>query len=119
MTGNDRRLVTRIAPLLDHRHEGDSLRAHRLACLPCPPDRGDLSACQIGRQRWKPIDLIVGPTVFNPHVLALDIASILEALAKASDLPGRPHAIVVVLTNSVYDLAIKSGKPHVGRAFHR
>ena len=27
--------------------------------------------------------------------------------------------IVVALANSEYDLAIKSGKPYVGRAFHR
>ena len=31
----------------------------------------------------------------------------------------RPDLILVALTNSVYDLAIKHGKPHVGRALHR
>ena len=40
-------------------------------------DRGDLSASQIGRQRWKPIDLIFGPSVFDRYVLALDMTGFL------------------------------------------
>ena len=45
-------------------------------------DHGDAAANQFGRQRRQPIDLIVGPAVFDRHVLALDIAASLEALAK-------------------------------------
>ena len=47
-------------------------------------DHGDLSANQIGRQRRQPIDLILGPAVFDRHVLALDIAGLLQALAKSA-----------------------------------
>ena len=47
-------------------------------------DHGDLSANQIGRQRRQPIDLILGPAVFDRHVLALDIAGLLQALAKCA-----------------------------------
>ena len=47
-------------------------------------DRGDLSASQIGRQRWKPIDLIVGPAVFDRYVLALDMTGFLQTLAKSA-----------------------------------
>ena len=47
-------------------------------------DHGDPSANQIGRQRRQPIDLILGPAVFDRHVLALDIAGVLQALAKSA-----------------------------------
>ena len=47
-------------------------------------DHGDPSANQIGRQRRQPIDLILGPAVFDRHVLALDIAGVLQALAKCA-----------------------------------
>ena len=47
-------------------------------------DHGDLSANQFGRQRRQPIDLILGPAVFDRHVLALDIAGLLQALAKSA-----------------------------------
>jgi hypothetical protein len=39
---------------------------------------------QFGRQRRQSIDLIFGPAVFNRHVLALDEACILQALAKSA-----------------------------------
>ena len=45
-------------------------------------DRGDLSTSQVGRQRWKPIDLIVRPAVFDRYVLALDMTGFLQTLAK-------------------------------------
>ena len=47
-------------------------------------DHGDLPANQIGRQRRQPIDLILGPAVFDRHVLALDKARFLQALAKSA-----------------------------------
>ena len=47
-------------------------------------DHGDLSANQFGRQRRQPIELILGPAVFDRHVLALDIAGVLQALAKCA-----------------------------------
>ena len=47
-------------------------------------DHGDLSANQFGRQRRQSIDLILGPAVFDRHVLALDIAGVLQALAKCA-----------------------------------
>ena len=47
-------------------------------------DHGDLPANQFGRQRRQPIELILGPAVFDRHVLALDIAGLLQALAKCA-----------------------------------
>ena len=47
-------------------------------------DHGDLSANQIGCQRRQSIELILGPAVFDRHVLALDIAGVLQALAKCA-----------------------------------
>ena len=35
-------------------------------------DHGDLSANQFGRQRRQSIELVLGPAVFDRHVLALD-----------------------------------------------
>ena len=45
-------------------------------------DHPDAPANQFGRQFWQPIDLTFGPAVFDRHVLAVDIASILETLAE-------------------------------------
>src|SRR5262249_59957449 len=39
-------------------------------------------ANQLGRHPGQPIHLILGPAIFDRHALALDIASILEALAE-------------------------------------
>ena len=47
-------------------------------------DHGDLAANQIGRQLRQSIELTLRPAVFDRHVLALDIAGILEALTKAA-----------------------------------
>src|SRR5262249_31867746 len=47
-------------------------------------DHGDLSANQFSRQLRQPIDLILGPAVFNRHVLALDIAGVFETLVKSA-----------------------------------
>ena len=49
-----------------------------------PAYRGDdrhLTPNEIGRQCWQPIDLIVGPAVFDFDVLALGIADFIQALA--------------------------------------
>src|SRR5262249_20887367 len=48
----------------------------------------DLSANQVGCQLWQPIHLILGPAVFDRHVLALNIADILQALAKSAQTLG-------------------------------
>src|SRR5215467_13067339 len=48
------------------------------------PDHGDLFTNQFGRQRGQPIDLILGPTVFDRYVLALDIAGLFQSLAKCA-----------------------------------
>src|SRR5262249_49700292 len=47
-------------------------------------DHSDPSLHQVRRQLWKSIELILGPAVFNGHVLALDVAAILQALAKCA-----------------------------------
>ena len=47
-------------------------------------DHGDLPANQFGRQRRQPIGLTLGPAVFDRHVLALDIAGFLQALAECA-----------------------------------
>ena len=47
-------------------------------------DHGDLPANQFGRQRRQSIELILGPAVFDRHVLALDIAGVFQALAKSA-----------------------------------
>ena len=45
-------------------------------------DHSDLPANQFGRQWRQPIVLTFGPPVFDRHVLAFDITSLLQALAK-------------------------------------
>src|SRR5215211_1016696 len=45
-------------------------------------DDGDLLANQIGRQRRQSIKLVLGPAIIDQDVLTLDIAGVLEALAK-------------------------------------
>ena len=60
-----------------------ALAANAAAGLPAD-DHGDLPANQIGRQLRQPIELILGPAVFDRHVLALDIAGLLQALAECA-----------------------------------
>jgi hypothetical protein len=45
-------------------------------------DHGDPPANQFGRQRRQPIELSLGPAVFDRHVLALDVAALLQGLAE-------------------------------------
>src|SRR5262249_8125813 len=45
-------------------------------------DYGNLTTNKISRQHWQSIKLILGPAVFDRHVLARDIASLLQALAE-------------------------------------
>jgi len=45
------------------------------------PDYGDLTANQLGRQFRQSLDFILGEAVDDRHVLALDIAGLLETLA--------------------------------------
>ena len=49
-------------------------------------DHGHLSANQIGRRARQSIDLALGPAVFDRHVLALDIAALLKALAERAQV---------------------------------
>src|SRR5262245_13066734 len=53
-------------------------------------DHRDPSANQIGRQRREPIDLILGPAVFNQHILTLDNACVFEALTECADALRHP-----------------------------
>jgi hypothetical protein len=47
-------------------------------------DHGDLPVNQIGHQLGQSIRLILGPAVYDRHVLAFDIVGILEALAECA-----------------------------------
>src|SRR5262249_50299600 len=51
-------------------------------------NHGDLSPHQFRRQCRQPIELIVGPAVFDSDVLALDKACVFQALAESTQ-PGR------------------------------
>ena len=47
-------------------------------------DHSNLPANQVGRQRRQPIELTLGPAVFDCQVLALDKACVFEALAECA-----------------------------------
>src|SRR5262249_39661415 len=47
-------------------------------------DHGDLSANQLGRERWQTVQLSLGPAIFDGDVLAFDVAGLLQALAECS-----------------------------------
>ena len=52
-------------------------------------ERGDhrnLAADQFGRQRGQPIEFIPGVMVCDRHVFALDIAGVLQGLAKCAQI---------------------------------
>src|SRR5262249_57047482 len=59
-------------------------------------DDRDPLANQIGCKLWKPVELVLGPTVFDRDVLPLDIACLLQALAKGV----HPHRKAVTLLAS-------------------
>src|SRR5262249_61904934 len=48
-------------------------------------------ADQFSSQRRKPIELPIGPAVFDGHVLTLDIAGLLQALMKFGQTSHRKH----------------------------
>ena len=52
--------------------------------VPVRGDHGDPATNQIGRQRRQSIVFAFRPAVFDRHVLALDIAGFLQALAKST-----------------------------------
>src|SRR5262249_16551757 len=53
-------------------------------------DHGNSAANQVGRQRWQSIGSIIGPAIFDRHVLAIDKARLLQALVECAQLiPGR------------------------------
>ena len=47
-------------------------------------DDRDLPANKIGRQPRQPVELVLGPAVFDRDVLAFDIPCVLQALAKSA-----------------------------------
>ena len=53
-------------------------------------DHGDPPANQFGRQRRQPIELTFRPTVLDRHVLAFDVAGLLEALAESTQTLREP-----------------------------
>src|SRR6516162_8835511 len=61
---------------------GRCLRNER--CCADRNNHGDLPAHQFIRQHWQSIKLILGPAIFNRHVLALDIPGIFQTLAKCA-----------------------------------
>ena len=68
-------------------------------------DHGDLPANQFGRQRRQPIDLTFGPAVFDRHVLALDIAGLLQALAECAQTVAQLVSGDVGLRNPITGIA--------------
>src|SRR4029453_874443 len=73
-------------------------------------DRNDTPPNQFGRQLRQSIDLILGPTVFDRDVLALDIAVILQALAKCGqyNVRERPR-LAVEESNHRHWLLLRAG----------
>ena len=53
-------------------------------------DHGDLPANQSAASIWQPIELILGPAVYDRDVLALDEAGFLQALAKSAQTVRMP-----------------------------
>src|SRR6516164_8318883 len=45
-------------------------------------DNGDAPAHEVSHERWKAIELALQPMVLHRHVLALNVAGVVEALAK-------------------------------------
>jgi hypothetical protein len=76
---NSHRVIT------GHEDDGDRRRC-RLGCeyrrYTGRSDYGNLTTNKISRQHWQSIKLILGPAVFDRHVLAHDIASLLQALVE-------------------------------------
>ena len=79
----------------DRDRRGRGLGRHRRSGAAGRDDYGHLATDQFGSQRGQSIDLILGPTEFDRDVLALDIAIILQALAKCgrqtTTRPGWPR----------------------------
>src|SRR5262249_12143753 len=71
--------------LTGQKHDGDRRRC-RPGCeyrrYASRSDYGNLTMNKISRQHWQSIKLILGPAVFYRHVLAHDVASLLQALAE-------------------------------------
>jgi hypothetical protein len=53
-------------------------------------DHGNSAPSEVGRQLWQSIGSIIGPAIFDRHVLAIDKARLLQALVERAQLiPGR------------------------------
>jgi hypothetical protein len=50
----------------------------------------DLSTNEIGHQLWQPFGLVVAPAIFDREILALDIATLFEPLAKGAHITREP-----------------------------
>jgi hypothetical protein len=84
--------IDRIAA--DHEDDRNRRRrllgGHRTEGDPATHDHGHLPGRQIGRQRRQPIILVLRPSVFDGHILPVDIAGLPQALAERVHALGRP-----------------------------
>ena len=64
----------------------------------------DVASHQVGRQRRQSIDLTVGPAVLDRHVLAFDVAGLVQALAECGQ-GARPAHRRVGLRNPITGIA--------------
>ena len=74
----------------DGYRRGCGLGRHRRSGAAGRDDHGHLAAHQFGGERRQPIELSLGPAVFDRQILALDLTGLLQALAKAPQAPRRP-----------------------------
>src|SRR4029077_18360968 len=72
----------RIAPGREHDRDRGGCSFRRKRGIEVADDRGHRPAKHIGHPRWQPIELIVGPAVFDCDILALYEARFLQALAE-------------------------------------
>ncbi|MGA8696682.1 MAG: hypothetical protein WB689_23165 [Xanthobacteraceae bacterium] len=61
-----------------------SVFAARPEGKPPPDNQGNLSPHQFRRQRLEPIDLIIGPAVFDGHVFALNETGFFQSLMECT-----------------------------------
>src|SRR5262249_1458313 len=69
---------------------GCGLSRHRRSGAAGRDDHGHLAAHRFGGERRQPIELSLGPAVFDRQILALNITDLLQALAKGPQAPCRP-----------------------------
>ena len=89
----------------DRDRRGRRLGRERRSEVPARGDHGHLTANQIGRQRRQAIVLTLRPAVFDRHVLALDIAGLLQALAKRAHAGPRTSSADAASRNPITGIA--------------